>query len=156
MRTSRLGLSIGAAAMMALAGSSLAALAQSQPGVEPPASSSTGSGLPPAAKVPPPSPDGTAAARTEAKPGGGTAAAPVEKGNEMVGMPVFGSDGERVGRVAAITADPGGKVTEIEVTTGGFLGFGAKVVKIPSDKATNAGRHIQLSMTSEQIKQLVN
>jgi sporulation protein YlmC with PRC-barrel domain len=43
----------------------------------------------------------------------------------LIGLAVFSSDGNKVGMVDSIDAQPDGKITAIHIKTGGFLGFGA-------------------------------
>ena len=81
---------------------------------------------------------------------------PVEKTGPaaLVGLAVFGSDGQKVGEVKDVKAEPDGKVTEIHVQTGGFLGFGGKTVAIPAAKFKRAGEAVQLVMSSEDVRKL--
>jgi sporulation protein YlmC with PRC-barrel domain len=83
-------------------------------------------------------------------------APPVEKtGPEaLVGLAVFGSDGQKVGEVRDVKAEPDGKVTEIYVRTGGFLGFGGRMVAIPAAKFNKSGQNVQLAMTSTDVTKL--
>ncbi len=86
-------------------------------------------------------------------PGGGTAMKDTQK-NPLVGLAVFGSDGQKVGAVHDVKLETDGKVAEIHVRTGGFLGMGGRTVAVPSAKFTRAGTNVQLSMTSEDVTKL--
>ena len=67
---------------------------------------------------------------------------------------MFGSDGQKVGEVRDVKAEPDGKVTEIYVRTGGFLGFGGRMVAIPASKFNKSGQNVQLAMTSAEVTKL--
>ena len=54
----------------------------------------------------------------------------------------------------SVSADPDGKVKAIHLKTGGFLGFGGKLVAIPEGKFTKAGENVQLGMTSDEVSKL--
>ena len=71
-----------------------------------------------------------------------------------IGTAVFGSDGQKIGEVKGVKAEPGGKVEEIHVKTGGLLGFGGKVVVIPGAKIAKGGQTVQVSMTTEEVGKL--
>ena len=71
-----------------------------------------------------------------------------------VGTAVFGSDGQKIGEVKGVKAQPGGTVEEIHVKTGGILGFGGKVVVIPGAKIAKGGQTIQISLTTDEVGKL--
>jgi len=74
--------------------------------------------------------------------------------NPMVGLNVFSSDGNKLGSVQSVDAAPDGKVRAIRLKTGGFLGFGGKLVEIPEGKFTKSGDNVQLGMTSDEVSKL--
>ena len=74
--------------------------------------------------------------------------------NPLIGLPVFSSDGNKLGIVDSIDGQPDGKVTAINVRTGGFLGFGTKLVAIPEGKFTRKGDTIQLSLSADEVGKL--
>jgi len=74
--------------------------------------------------------------------------------NPLIGLTVFSSDGNKLGSVHSVSAAPDGKVKAIHIKTGGFLGFGGKLVAIPDGKFTRAGENVQLGMTSEEVSKL--
>jgi len=76
------------------------------------------------------------------------------KANPMIGLAVFSSDGTKLGSVHGVVTMPDGKVTAIHIKTGGFLGFGGKLVVISEGKFTRAGENIQLGMTAEEVSKL--
>ncbi len=98
---------------------------------------------PPAATPAPPS----------ATPGDKSAMTP-KKADPLVGLAVFTSDGSKLGSVHSVTTAPDGKVTAIRLKTGGFLGFGGKLVSIPEGKFARTGDTIRLAMTADQVSKL--
>jgi hypothetical protein len=74
--------------------------------------------------------------------------------NPLIGMSVFSSDGNRLGAVHSVNAEPDGKVKAIHIKTGGFLGFGGKLVAIPEGKFTKSGENIQLGLTADEVSKL--
>lgn len=136
-----------AGAIAAIAGFPL--LANAQTGSQP---ASPAQGSPPAATQPAPSPTPPPSKGPVVGPADKSAAAP--KAHPLVGLAVFTSDGSRLGKVQSVAAGPDGKVTAIHVSTGGFLGFGGKMVAIPESKFTRAGDNVQLGMTAEEVSKL--
>jgi len=90
---------------------------------------------------------------TAPRPNDKSATAPA-KANPLIGLAVFSSDGNRLGTVHSVSAEPDGKVKAIHIKTGGFLGFGGKLVAIPEGKFTRAGENVQLGMTAEEVSKL--
>ena len=76
------------------------------------------------------------------------------KANPMIGLAVFSSDGTKLGNVQNVVSAPDGKVTAIHIKSGGFLGFGGKLVSIPEGKFTRSGENVQLGMTAEEVSKL--
>jgi hypothetical protein len=97
-----------------------------------------------------PAPSPTAGAATSATP----AAAPSPLvASEIQGLDVFGRDGQQLGKVAKVNVVADGKVKDVEVQSGGFLGFFSKTYVVPGDQLSKKGGRVELSMTSEQAKQ---
>jgi hypothetical protein len=128
---------LGAAAMLLLA--TLSAAAQQTPAT-PPAES------PPAAA---PAEPGPSPQRPHAAP---PSEAPA--GHDLVGLSVFSSDGSKVGDVRAVNTGPSGNVAALHIRTGGFLGFGSRVVAIPEGSFARKGPDIRLTLTAEQVGNL--
>jgi sporulation protein YlmC with PRC-barrel domain len=99
----------------------------------------------------PASPPNTEATSNAAPP----AAAPALVAKDIQGLDVFGSDGQQVGKVAKVNVIANGTVKEIEVQSRGFLGFFAKTYLVPADKLNKKGGRVELSMTSDQVNQLI-
>ena len=76
------------------------------------------------------------------------------KANPLIGLAVFSSDGSKLGTVHSVSAEPDGKVKAIRLKTGGFLGFGGKMVQIPDGKFTKSGDNIQLGLTADEVSKL--
>ena len=111
----------------------------------------------------PPSPSAPApAARPEQAPmpqaaspstPGKSATAPREA-NPLIRMAVFSSDGSKVGTVQSVSTGPDGSVKSIHIKTGGFLGFGARLVTIPEGRFTRNGNNVQLGITADEVSKL--
>jgi sporulation protein YlmC with PRC-barrel domain len=76
------------------------------------------------------------------------------KVNPLVGLAVFSSDGSKIGTVQSVSAALDGSAKAIQIKTGGFLGFGGKLVAIPEGRFTKSGDAIQLGMTAEEVGKL--
>src|SRR5262249_23138971 len=62
--------------------------------------------------------------------------------NTLRGLLVFGSDGQRVGKVADVKTGSDGAVAEIHIRTEGFLGFWTRIVSIPAGKFAKSGQNV--------------
>ena len=76
------------------------------------------------------------------------------KVDPLIGLNVLSSDGSKLGSVQRVKSTPDGKVEEIQFKTGGFLGFGGKIVAVPESKYTRKGDTIQLQMTADEVSKL--
>ena len=76
------------------------------------------------------------------------------KVNPLVGLAVFSSDGSKMGTVQSVSAAPDGSVKAIQIKTGGFLGFGGKLVAIPDGRFTKTGDNIQLGISADEVSKL--
>ena len=72
----------------------------------------------------------------------------------MIGLSIIASDGTKLGSVRSVAAGPDGKATAIYLKTGGFLGFGGKIVAIPDGKFTRSTEAILVSMTADEVNNL--
>jgi hypothetical protein len=68
-----------------------------------------------------------------------------------VGLVVFSSDGTRVGEVRSVHTGPRGDIVSLHVRTGGFLGFGGRIVAIPEGKFIRSGHSIRLDLDSDAV-----
>ena len=83
-----------------------------------------------------------------------TTVAPGLTAKDLEGVDVFGSDGQKIGKVAKVNALADGKVTNVEVQSPGILGFFSKTYVVPAEKLSKKDNRVELSMTSDEAKQL--
>ena len=76
-------------------------------------------------------------------------AAPVAQ--DVVGLNVFSADGTRVGEVRSVNTGPSGDIVALHIRTGGFLGFGGRIVAIPQGKFIRSGQSIRLDLDSDEV-----
>ncbi len=130
---------------VALTGAPLVVSAQTQPSTpplpsaSPPATQPEATPLPPAA-VPQRPVDKSVTGPTMAK--------------SLVGLVVFSSDGSKMGTVQSVNAAPDGSIKAINIKTGGFLGFGTRLVAIPEGRFAKTGDAVQLGMTADEVGKL--
>ena len=74
--------------------------------------------------------------------------------NPLVGLAVFASDGSKVGTIDSVDGEPDGRITAINVRTGGLLGFGTRVVAVPEGKFHRTGSSVHVALTAEELSQL--
>jgi hypothetical protein len=72
----------------------------------------------------------------------------------LMGLTAVSADGSNIGDVRAVKTTPDGKVTALHIHSGGFLGFGGKIVEIPEGRFSRSGDKIQLTFTGEQVSKL--
>jgi hypothetical protein len=72
---------------------------------------------------------------------------------DIKGLGVFGTDGQRVGRVAKVNATADGVVTDVEVTSGGFLGLFSRTYLLPAQLLHKRGGRLDLVVTSGEARQ---
>lgn len=72
----------------------------------------------------------------------------------LLGLTAVSSDGTNIGDVRAVKTTAEGRVTALHIQSGGFLGFGGKIVEIPEGQFTGTGNKIQLTFTAEQVSKL--
>jgi hypothetical protein len=70
------------------------------------------------------------------------------------GMSVILRDGSKIGVVESIDGTPDGRVTAVNVTSGGILGFGAKLLAIPEGKFSVVGESVVVDMTARELSGL--
>jgi hypothetical protein len=113
---------------------------------------------PPQAAVPAPSPP-------QAEPGPGAAPqapkTPAVRPSEapapphtLVGLHVFSSDGTRLGEVRSVATGANGEIAALHIRTGGFLGFGGRIVAIPDGKFIRSGQSIRLDLSADEVNGL--
>jgi hypothetical protein len=133
---------LGAAALLSV--SALAAAAQQSPAPEP-------GEKPPMAK---PEPSQTTPPTTTQNPATPPGSSQAKPGHPLIGLTVVAVDGSKIGDVRAVRATMDGKVTALRVYSGGFLGFGGRIVEIPGGKFSQMGDTVRLSLTAEEVSKL--
>ena len=132
-------------AVLVLVAWPLAAAAQQAP-VQPPQDER----LPPARTAPDTRPP--AVRRRPKPPAVNPSEAPAaQPAQSLVGLDVFSSDGTRVGEVRSVNTGPGGDIVSLHVRTGGFLGFGGRIVAIPEGKFIRTGQSVRLDLNSDEV-----
>jgi PRC-barrel domain len=71
----------------------------------------------------------------------------------LIGLPVFSSDGLRVGEVTSV-AKAAGK-TAVRVEMGAFLGLGPSQVLVDADVFQRKGDRLELNVTAAQVQQTI-
>ncbi|HEY1246592.1 MAG TPA: PRC-barrel domain-containing protein, partial [Hyphomicrobiaceae bacterium] len=69
----------------------------------------------------------------------------------LVGLNVFSADGTRVGEVRSVATGPKGEIVALHIRTGGFLGFGGRIVAIPEGKFIRSGQSIRLDLDADDV-----
>ena len=72
----------------------------------------------------------------------------------LLGKDVFSSDQSRLGKVERVITGSDGMSQSIVIKSGGFLGFGGKMVAIPQSKFMMRGDSIQLQMSADEVSKL--
>jgi sporulation protein YlmC with PRC-barrel domain len=88
------------------------------------------------------------------KPATPPSSSEAKSAHPLMGLTAVSSDGTNIGDVRAVKITPDGKVTALQIQTGGFLGFGGKIVEIPEGQFTGIGKKVQLTFTAEQVSKL--
>ena len=77
-----------------------------------------------------------------------------EQAKVWIDKPVYTSDGNNIGAVAAIARGTDDTVTEMHADIGGFLGIGKTRVRLTPAQFTLQSDRVVLSVTAEQAKTL--
>jgi sporulation protein YlmC with PRC-barrel domain len=72
--------------------------------------------------------------------------------DDLTGLPLYSSDGQKVGEVTAVKMSPDGNALQAEI--GGFLGIGGKTVEIPAGSFQQAGDRVTLALTADEVGKL--
>jgi hypothetical protein len=94
------------------------------------------------------------AAAAEAAPAEAAPASDISSQDLAIGTPVVASDGVQIGEINRVTSDASGKVSEIHVTAGTPAGLNAKVMAIPANMITAAGKPVKISISGADAKKL--
>jgi sporulation protein YlmC with PRC-barrel domain len=75
--------------------------------------------------------------------------------SDMMGESVYNDQDEKIGSIKDVVLDSNGKVTDIVIGAGGFLGMGEHDVAVPFSKVTQSGDKLILQgYTKDQLKAL--
>lgn len=85
---------------------------------------------------------------------GQTPSPQMEQGKAMVGLPVFSSDGQKLGEVIEVGQSGGQEAIRAEM--GEFLGLGSTAVVIGADIFQKKADRIELSMTAAEVKDTIS
>jgi len=72
----------------------------------------------------------------------------------MVGLPIYSSDGERLGEITQVGIHEGQQVVLAEM--GAFLGIGSQPVSISAETVTRKGDRVELPMTAEEVRNTIS
>lgn len=72
----------------------------------------------------------------------------------LIGRDAYSQDQTLIGPVERVATGSDGRVRAIFIRTGGFLGFGARLVSVPDGRFHMRGRNVQLQLTSEELQKL--
>lgn len=117
---------------------------------------------PPAASPPAASSAPRAAAPAAATPAATTPAARHMRDNEMrasklIGSSVHDSSDQKIGSIADLIVDRDGKVSDVVIGVGGFLGAGEKNVAVKmADLKRGKDNHLVLNTTKDALKQMAS
>lgn len=71
----------------------------------------------------------------------------------LVGLPVYSSDGQKLGEVTQVGTAHGQRAVQAEI--GGFLGIGSSPVVIVGNAFQEKGDRIELLMTADEVRDSV-
>jgi ribosomal 30S subunit maturation factor RimM len=71
----------------------------------------------------------------------------------LVGLPVYSSDGQKLGEVTHVTSMQGRQILRANMDA--FLGFGSKQVLIPADMFEHKVDRIEVSMSAAQVRDTI-
>lgn len=146
---------LGALAVAAaVAFGAIAAVAQTPAPVSPPGSDTKDPATQNQPSTRDPAASGSPASPPAAKPNAG-APNGAQKSSELVGREVVDKAGQVVGSISKVDTLPSGEIRNVEISTGGFLGFGAKTMRVPGDKIERTGQQLVLNLPPEQIKTMM-
>ena len=79
------------------------------------------------------------------------------RASKLIGSAVYDSTDQKIGTIDELVLNPDGKVADVVVGVGGFLGAGAKRVAVPmADLKRGKSDHFVLNTTKDALKQMAN
>src|SRR5262245_22421728 len=80
-------------------------------------------------------------------------APPAQAEVQLVGMPVYSSDGEKLGEVTHVEMIAGREM--VRTNLGAFLGFGASSVLIPTEMFQRKPDRIEVAMSAGEVRETI-
>ena len=79
------------------------------------------------------------------------------RASKLIGASVYDANDQKIGAVDELVLNPDGKVADIVIGVGGFLGAGEKRVAVPmADLKRGKNDHFVLAATKDSLKQMTN
>ena len=72
--------------------------------------------------------------------------------NVLEGLPVYASDGEKVGVVKSVEKGPDAAVVTLQAEIDGFLGLGTSSVRFTPDQFQQAKDRVVLTQTADEVR----
>lgn len=69
-------------------------------------------------------------------------------------LPAFDADGQRLGEIVKVIVGPDGRIADLHLEAGGFLGLGSRVVAIPRSMFAVDVDRVRISLSSDVIERL--
>jgi hypothetical protein len=74
---------------------------------------------------------------------------------QLVGFPVYSSDGAQLGQVVQVAMADDGKLRAVRAELGEFLGIGTATVVINADVVEQKPDRIEVTMTAEEVRKVL-
>lgn len=79
------------------------------------------------------------------------------RASKLIGASVYDPADQKIGSVDELVLNPDGKVADVVIGVGGFLGAGEKRVAVPmADLKRGKNEHFVLAATKDSLKQMAN
>ena len=79
------------------------------------------------------------------------------RASKLIGASVYDPTDQKIGTVDELVLNPDGKVADVVIGVGGFLGAGEKRVAVPmADLKRGKNEHFVLAATKDSLKQMAN
>ena len=79
------------------------------------------------------------------------------RASKLIGASVYDPNDQKIGAVDELVLNPDGKVADVVIGVGGFLGAGEKHVAVPmADLKRGKSDHFVLAATKDSLKQMAN
>jgi Cysteine rich repeat len=95
------------------------------------------------------------AAVAELRPASQQASSPQQQQRSLAGLPIYSSDGVKVGEVSAVKTGLDGRPQMIQAEMGSLLGLGTNTVLITPDELEARSDGLQLRLSADQIRSVL-